>query len=69
MITYEIITTKGSVSKEAETETAMKDIKEYIDLHRAWLYLDGLSTNLKDLTKEQLESAGLVVITHAILGG
>ena len=65
-----IITSHGLNERDLDLEAAEPEIRRLMkNRDKYWLYLDGRSTNLEELSVEVLGRVEKVVITHSILGG
>ena len=64
ILCYKIITSKEYKSFEEPLADAFKNIKQYMQDHSAWLYIDGQPKKI-----EELKEGKSVTIIDLILGG
>ena len=68
-ITYKIISSKEFSSHERPATEALSHIKQYVQDKSAWLYINGLSNEINEVTVETLKNASTIVVTNTIVGG
>jgi hypothetical protein len=64
ILSYKIITSKECKSFEEPIADAFKNIKQYMQAHSAWLYIDGQPKKIEELRK-----AKSIAITITIIAG
>ena len=68
-IIYKIISAKEFSSHERPATEALSHIKQYVQDKSAWLYIDGLSNEINEVTVETLKNASTIIVTNTIVGG
>jgi hypothetical protein len=69
LVCYKIISSKEFRSHERPATEALSHIKQYVQDKSAWLYIDGLSNKIDEITVETLKKASTIVVTNTIVGG
>ena len=68
-IYYKVVDIGGILIYEEGTETAFEHIKQFVVMERKWLFLDGNSCMLENLSADILRSSKIIILTSAIIGG
>ena len=68
-ITFKVLESTGPTIHSMDPTSAVTFIKDFLQLHTGWLYLNKEEINPEKLTVELLDSAADITITHSIIGG
>lgn len=64
-----IVTSRGPDAQTMAMSKALELIRNEINAHKRWLYVDGIQTNLDEIDIKKLASASDITLMNAIIGG